>query len=144
MIHTSIHGVDMGFELSTDLMYSRKKKTEYDPQFRLGEHWSRAHLQVTLRAASVSRLVRSGQGLDQAQRRRDGSVSVCNMVRVYVRSSTPTIHVHLMYCHVGGFSLLYITRNRWPERVTHRYTKTNSSFFAVLCGFAECFLLRTR
>jgi hypothetical protein len=38
------------------------------------------------------------------------------MVRVYVRSSTPTIHVHLMYCHVGGFSLLYITRNRWPER----------------------------
>jgi hypothetical protein len=49
----------------------------------------------------------------------DGSqllnVSVCNMVRVYVRSSTPTIHVHLMYCHVGGFSLLYITRNRWPE-----------------------------
>jgi hypothetical protein len=31
-------------------------------------------------------------------------VSVCNMVRVYVQSSTPTIHVHLMYCHVGAFS----------------------------------------
>jgi hypothetical protein len=44
------------------------------------------------------------------------TVSICNMVCVCVWSSTPTIHVQTLYCHIGGFSLLYITCNRWPER----------------------------
>jgi hypothetical protein len=52
-------------------------------------------------------------------------VSVCNMVRVCVRSSTSIIHVHLMYCHVGGFFLLYITQQPMARKDTHRYTKTN-------------------